>query len=409
MDKSIFQGKTILLYFLLIVLFSQIRGVTRRLDVLISRIRIDQENFLLVDKVQSVSPSVINGKTGQSKTHFTPQFAYSQLLSNILLRSKSNETDKINLISLCEDIYKDNESELKIIREFQQTYSNDKVLWWYTRLNCFDKILNKALRTQDVDTIFLFQFFIRDLYQQITKCQCQYPVKVYRSQLMIDDEINSLKESVGCLISIHTFFSTVIDRNRALGFLNTCDNSNGLHRVFFEIDADPEVVIAKHFADITTHSYFPAEREVLFSIGSLFRITNVQQSNDQIWIIRMTLCSDKESDLKSLFEEMDKKYGFYDGETAFVSFSQVLREMKKFDEAEKYCHRLLRDFSSDDFLLGILYDELAEIASSKSDHSLSDQWQQKSIQIKKKTGSGSVGSSHASSNYTGKIQNALSQ
>jgi hypothetical protein len=44
--------------------------------------------------------------------------------------------------------------------------------------------------------------------------------------------------------------------------------------------------------------------------------------------------------------------------------------MEKFDEAENYCQRLLRHFCSDEASLAIVHDELAEIASSKSDNDL---------------------------------------
>jgi hypothetical protein len=204
---------------------------------------------------------------------------------------------------------------------------------------------------------------------------------------MIDDEINSLKESIGSFISIHTFFSTVVDRNRALEFLNTCNQSNGFHRVFFQIDADPQMVTTKPFADITRYSDFPQEREILFSIGSLFRITNVQQRDDQIWIIEMTLCGDDDSDLQVLFEEIEKRYGSYEGETAFISFSRVLRAMRKIDEAEKYCQRLLRNFSWSDTFSDILHNELVQITSSKNEYDSNDQLHEKLIQMQIKTDS----------------------
>ncbi len=104
--------------------------------------------------------------------------------------------DKNELLSLSTNIYKNDETELKNIREFQEDYSRDKALWWYTRLSFIDKILNKALRTQDINTIFLFQFFFHDIHRQITEHQCQYSIKVYRGQFMIDDEINNLRKSI---------------------------------------------------------------------------------------------------------------------------------------------------------------------------------------------------------------------
>ena len=75
--------------------------------------------------------------------------------------------------------------------------------------------------------------------------------------------------------------------------------------ILFEIDADPVVVTSKPFADITRHSDFPKEREVLFAIGSLFRIDHIEQNRDGIWIIQMTLSGENHPDLKILFDEME--------------------------------------------------------------------------------------------------------
>jgi len=116
----------------------------------------------------------------------------------------------------------------------------------------------------------------------------------------------------------------------------------------------------------------------------------------------MTLCADNDSDLKSLFVQMTEKYGSYEGEAAFVSFSRVLREMKKFDEAEKYCHRLLQEFSSNNVSLGTLYLELAEIAAGKNDSNLSDQWRKKAMEMEKKTESESFDNSIEANNNNGK-------
>ncbi len=65
--------------------------------------------------------------------------------------------------------------------------------------------------------------------------------------------------------------------------------------------------------------------------------------------------------------------------------------MGKFDEAEKYCHHLLEKFAWCNSSLGVLYLELAEIASSKGDHGSSDQWHKKAIEVDKQTASGNFG------------------
>ena len=352
-----------------------------RIDQLIARIRRDQENVPLVNNAQLIHPpSPTNGSVNPFRMDLINQFAYSQLLSTILRRSKPLQNDKIELITLFENLYGNSESDLKVIRQFAQTYTNHKALWWYTRLTRFNHMLNQAIRTQDISIIFLFQFFIDDLHQQLMEHRCQCPIRTYRTQLLIDDEINHFKESIGSFISTDTFFSTMVDRSRTLHHLDTSDVSNEFHRVLFQIDADPAVVTTRPFADITRYSEFSQEREVLFSIGSLFRVDHIQQHGNQIQIIQMTLCGDDHPDLQPLFKEIERNYGSLTDDLAFVSFSRVLRGMKKTEEAEKYCQRLLQVFSSDVNVLSLLYSELIDIASDKNDSQSTDYWIQKSIQ-----------------------------
>jgi hypothetical protein len=53
----------------------------------------------------------------------------------------------------------------------------------------------------------------------------------------------------------------------------------------------PRVDGAKYFADISEKSYFPSESEILFTLGSIFRIINVLQDIGKIHIIQMKLYS----------------------------------------------------------------------------------------------------------------------
>jgi hypothetical protein len=70
-----------------------------------------------------------------------------------------------------------------------------------------------------------------------------------------------------------------------------------LEGVLFEIDADPQMVTTKPFADISKYSHFTNESEVLFMIGSIFRLKRIYLNDDLVWIIEMSLCSDDEYDL----------------------------------------------------------------------------------------------------------------
>jgi hypothetical protein len=219
-------------------------------------------------------------------------------------------------------------------------------------------MLNKALRVQNIDLLFLFRFVIGDIYRQLKQYQYQSPIRVYRGQVMSNDELNHLRQSIGEFISINSFFPTSINWQQALGILNSSSITDDLHRVLFVIDVDPCVVTTKPFAEISSVSYFGDESEVLFMIGCTFRLIDVRRNDDQIWMIEMKLCGDEENKLKNLFDHMRKEYGCGENEVNLRSSGDVVRRMGKFDLAEKMYHRLLKELSPDDPSLSTCIDHL---------------------------------------------------
>ena len=71
----------------------------------------------------------LTDNSDQSTTSLNGYFLYSLLLIDVLLRMKSVDTDKQQLISLCKNEYKGNNDQLAIVREYEQDYSSDKALW----------------------------------------------------------------------------------------------------------------------------------------------------------------------------------------------------------------------------------------------------------------------------------------
>ena len=64
---------------------------------------------------------------------------------------------------------------------------------------------------------------------------------------------------------------------QAITFLKRSEITGDLCRVLFVIDADPQVVKSKPFADISSLSEFNNECEVLFMIGSIFRLIQIEE------------------------------------------------------------------------------------------------------------------------------------
>ncbi|CAF0724202.1 unnamed protein product, partial [Didymodactylos carnosus] len=125
-------------------------------------------------------------------------FMWNQLLMDVLLRMPKSDESKMEMLTECESYYRDNAKELEKINDFRLNYSSDAAVSWYTRDSFVYRLLNKALRTRDIDIIFKFRFFIADLYRQLQKeyskfmerfTDHEYFLTVYRGQHLKADEL----------------------------------------------------------------------------------------------------------------------------------------------------------------------------------------------------------------------------
>jgi tetratricopeptide (TPR) repeat protein len=291
-----------------------------------------------------------------------------------------DENDKNELISRCLDEYKDNDSEQTHIHEFQTSYSSSKAIWWYTRESFVYKTLNSALRKQTIHMMFLYRSFIFDLWEQLAEHQSQIELTVYRSQLISMEELELLKRNVDKLISVNSFFSSSCDRYTALFLLGDTGSPIESERVLFEIKADPRKANSKPFSDVSNLSEFTQEAEVLFMLGSIFRVKSVDKpAEDPVWTIRLELCSDDEHDLSYVLAKMKSQNG--SGQTNLHTLGKILSTMGKFDLAEYYYQRLLGKLSAEDSRHKTLYEALAEVASHRGNFDASIQWKYEAIKF----------------------------
>jgi hypothetical protein len=320
-----------------------VKGVIEDINELVIQVLSAQEKQTSRDRFEASLPITIfntSGSREQSTTELNGQFVHSQILIDCLLRLKSTTTDKHDLVTYCKKQYASDNTQLKIIHEFEQEYSSDRALTWYTR-DCFlYRLLNKALRVQNIDLLYLFAFFIRDLQQQLKRNQYSSLIHVYRGQLMTKKEVEQLKNSMGHLISMNSFLSTTLDRDVAIIFSGDTGTPNyDFQAVLFEIEADPRVVGTKSFADITRFSYMDDEEEILMMLGSIFRLTHIRYQG-QLCIIQLQLCSEDGHDVKPIFDQMKSDY-HGDGHTNATVYGIVLANMGKFDDSERYLQRSL--------------------------------------------------------------------
>ncbi len=351
------------------------KAIVVEIDELVSRIKADRKI-----QMKEEEPLSMNMFTGKSAIDINGDFVFSQVLIDCLLRLKSNDIDKDELISFFKKEYERNSFELIALDEFQKDYSSNKALWWYTRDSFFYRTLNAALRKQDTRMILLYRSFISDIYRQLQYHQYKDRVRVYRSQLMSIDELKELEKYLGQFVSMNSFLSTSHKRPVALFYMGDKTQLINLERVLFEIDADPAVATSKPFADISSYSCFADESEFLFMLGSIFRLDKITRDDDHFWIIQMTLCSDDEHDLKQVLTDMKNQSGI--GETNLRTLGKLLWNMGKLDLAEKYYTCLLNKLPPNSPLLSTLYADLSKIASQGGNFNKSVQLRKKSIEIK---------------------------
>ncbi|CAF1502842.1 unnamed protein product, partial [Didymodactylos carnosus] len=246
-------------------------------------------------------------------------FMYFQLLTDILIGMEHEDDAKTDMINHCRLQYIGNEIDLKYIDEFDKTYSPNEAIWWYTR-HCFlFEILNKALRIQDIDILFKYRFFLTDLHNQIKQLHSEsvqsFPTKnidnepktvtVYRGQGINVDELENLTNNLRGLLSFNNFLSTSTNPKVALMFLPT---RSDLQSVLFEIIAEYRQD-TKPFCSINDISNYNEEEEVLFSIGSIFRIESIDNLSNGVTKISLTLTTDEDEQLKQLRQHIRMELG----------------------------------------------------------------------------------------------------
>ncbi|CAF1050479.1 unnamed protein product [Rotaria sordida] len=84
-------------------------------------------------------------------------------------------------------------------------------------------MLNRSLRTQDIEVLLKMGFFINDLHQQITQLyntqtNNRSPFVVYRGQGMLLNDFEKMKKSKGGLLSFNNFLSTSLDPDVSIEF-----------------------------------------------------------------------------------------------------------------------------------------------------------------------------------------------
>ncbi|CAF1421683.1 unnamed protein product, partial [Didymodactylos carnosus] len=253
--------------------YSKIKQVRTNIDQLLNDLAQDVQEYL---KHENDGIFRCTGRQGDTTGGFLSLFVE---LVDILCYLPYPEDCRCKLIVSLKDYYSGKEVELKVLQEFESNYSSDKAIWWYTRDKFLYRLINRALRQNNIRLLFLFGFFIQDMYRQLKReherSKLQHidnPLKVYRGQFMSRGEINKIKKcdyETDYSIVNNCFFSTTIDRSIALLYTKPSQPDDEVQSVLFEIEIDVRRE-SRPYANISGLSNFPDECEILFMITTRF-------------------------------------------------------------------------------------------------------------------------------------------
>ncbi|CAF1021165.1 unnamed protein product [Didymodactylos carnosus] len=266
----------------------------------------------------------------------------------------SDDHGKLHMIQKCQEYYRGNRKELKLIQEFDETYRRDDAIRWYTKQSFVYKLINKALRTEDIEQLYLFRFFIVDLcsclaqeYEKMKQRE-KNVLRVYRGVRLSSDEFEKLKENEGKLISTNGFLSTSRCRALASHFAGESTKQGSAVSVLFEIECDliglNDVIVV---ADIAQFSGFTDEEEVLFDLAATFKILSIHRTELNVYVVKMT-ATGSGREFAHQYIALNRKELELEERSVVVMFGSLLCGLGQYKKSQKYFQNLQQNPEAED-------------------------------------------------------------
>jgi tetratricopeptide (TPR) repeat protein len=331
------------------------------------------------------------GAISQNLDRLDPMFMYTKIMKEILLSIEFDQEHFKQFVDYCRDVFDGNEKELKYVNELERKYPDKTPIRWYT-CECFlYPMLNRALRTTDVDIIIQMGFFIGDLHRHIeTLHQEQFggdqigkTIIVYRGQALSMVDFKTLKDTKGGLLSFNSFLSTSTDRTVSLPFAQSALTNSDSVGILFIMTIDPSKSTTP-FASINGVSFFQTEDEVLFSMHTVFRIGTIQSmgGNPRLFQVDLTLTGEDDKDLRVLMDRIRKET--FPNSEGWHRLGLVLHKIGRFDKSQQVYETLL-DQTADENAKAPIYSQIALAKNSQGEYEEAITFYDKAVEIYKKT------------------------
>ncbi|CAF1433687.1 unnamed protein product [Adineta steineri] len=291
-------------------------------------------------------------------------FSYIFFLE-LLKQMPQTKQAKDLMLNKCQDYYRNDKKQYLLIELFRNTYQSDEAIHWYIKDSFIYRLVNRAFRTENITLWYLFRFYLIDLCKQLELIHKEQNIQtsliLYRGQSRMSiKEFNYLKSNIGSFILANGFFSSTTDIQIANSFLSGAINTEDYKVILFKIIVEQSIVDKIIFVDIDKYVGHVGECEILFSIGSIFQIENVDFNNElNVWQIDIKAIDQNTSKVKESIETIRKRYG--NKENINLIFGNLLIDMNQYTKAESYFQMILQELTKNHYDIPLIYDHLADL------------------------------------------------
>ncbi|CAF3508257.1 unnamed protein product [Rotaria socialis] len=365
--------------------FTSIESVCESLKIATEQCEHDAMPISFVSKDIVIEASTNN----KSLDRLEPSYMYSVLFKEIILEIEEDDIQAMkDLVVYC----RQKDIDENQLNKFECDYHCRSPIWWYTCENFLYRMLNRALGSLDMEIMTKLGFFIRSLHRQLEQLHQEQssdylkPFQVYRGQGFSKENFENICNTKGGLLSFNNFLSTSREPKIAEEFLKRAVNKNEQRiGVLFIITINLSKVsgATTPFALIEKYSSIPREREILFSMHTVFRVDKIKETvgNSRIWEVHLTLTDTNDPELAALTCRIREELC---GSTPLQRLGHLMIKVGDFNQAGQFYNELLEKASNDSDRAHI-YHQIGSVRKHQGQYKEASLFFNNSLKIQQKT------------------------
>ncbi|CAF2092684.1 unnamed protein product [Rotaria magnacalcarata] len=339
----------------------------------------------LIDEISCVRQQLYNqmvvfsiyNRTKAAKFDLTQEsgsFLFFQLFKAAFKRLPKNSESKKLMVSKYRNYYADNTKILKEITNFDHKYKPTEALRWYTHDSFIYRLINKALRTENISALCYFHFYINDLSYQLETEFIEFKkrnsksiiIEFYRGFKTTQELIKHYKHNIGNLILTNGYLSTTRDRQLAYDLTMKQNIKSDEEKVLMKFIADLNLVKSLIFADISQHNTFLDQNEILFDLGTAFKIISCEYcTKEKVWLVNV-VATDEGVDVAS--EYIEYQAARMTDSNIILTFGNLIIEIGDYDKAERYFEAILHSSIPSDEEIACIYYNIGRVYRLKGEY-----------------------------------------